>query len=98
LHTRLEVVFALYFRFLGAFFAAKPQKTGLYGGSAAMHGLRPCAAAAPRPYNPIARHQLRQARQRLRLPELMKKLYPGKLLLVNFLFTCYFFPFPLSVP
>jgi hypothetical protein len=57
------------------------RKTGLCGGSAAMHGLRPCAAAAPRPFNPIARHQLRQTRQRLRLPELMKKLYPGKMLI-----------------
>jgi hypothetical protein len=36
---------------LDAFFA--PQKTGLSGGSAATHGLRPCAAAAPRPYNPL---------------------------------------------
>jgi hypothetical protein len=33
--------------YLGAFFA--PQKTGLSGGSAATHGLRPCAAAASRP-------------------------------------------------
>jgi hypothetical protein len=41
-HTRLEAVFALYFHFLGAFFAAEPQKTGLsapiprpaYGGTA----------------------------------------------------------------
>jgi hypothetical protein len=41
---------------LGAFFA--PQKTGLSGGSAATHGLRPCAAADghlwwPRPSNPL---------------------------------------------
>jgi hypothetical protein len=39
------------FLFLGAFFAS--QKTGLCGGSAATHGLQPCAAAAPRPYNPV---------------------------------------------
>jgi hypothetical protein len=43
--------------YLGAFFA--PQKTGLSGGSAAPHGLRPCAAADghlrwPRPSNPLA--------------------------------------------
>jgi hypothetical protein len=54
-HTRLEAVFALMSGllscFLGAFFAS--QKTGLCGGSAAMHGLQPCAAAASRPYNPL---------------------------------------------
>jgi hypothetical protein len=36
---------------LGAFFAA--QKTGLCGGSVPPHGLRPCAATAPRPSNPL---------------------------------------------
>jgi hypothetical protein len=59
LHTRPEAVFALYFRFLGAFFAS--QKTGLsapiprpaFGGTAGFslqsraRKKRPASAAAP---------------------------------------------------
>jgi hypothetical protein len=50
------IVFLLAKHNSGAFFA--PQKTGLCGGSAAKHGLRPCAAADghlrwPRPSNPL---------------------------------------------
>jgi hypothetical protein len=53
LHTRLEAVFALYFCFLGAFFAALPQKTGLSApipqppaGSCGISTSIPCAKEA----------------------------------------------------